>query len=79
MAVLPFENLSDDKENAFFTDGVQDRDPNDPGQNRRPKVISRTGDAIQSGAPRNLREIGEELGVAHCSKAACSAPATAFE
>ena len=35
IAVLPFENFSDDKENAFFTDGVQDRDPDRPGEGGR--------------------------------------------
>src|SRR5882724_3220872 len=66
IAVLPFENLSSDKENAYFTDGVQDEILTDLAKIADLKVISRTS-VIQykSGAPRNLREIGQQLGVAH--------------
>jgi TolB-like protein/Tfp pilus assembly protein PilF len=66
IAVLPFENLSSDKENAYFTDGVQDEILMDLAKIADLKVISRTS-VIQykSGAPRNLREIGQQLGVAH--------------
>jgi len=66
IAVLPFENLSSDKENAFFTDGVQDQILTDLSQISDLKVISRTSVMqYKSGAPRNLREIGQQLGVAH--------------
>ena len=66
IAVLPFENLSSDKENAFFTDGVQDQILTDLSQIADLKVISRTSVMqYKSGAARNLRKIGEELGVAH--------------
>ena len=37
IAVLPFENLSDNKENAYFADGVQDEILNEPGEDRRPE------------------------------------------
>ncbi len=64
--MLPFENLSSDKENAYFTDGVQDEILTDLAKIADLKVISRT-EVMQykSGAPRNLREIGQQLGVAH--------------
>jgi TolB-like protein/Tfp pilus assembly protein PilF len=66
IAVLPFENLSSDKENAYFTDGVQDQILTNLAQIAELKVISRTSVMqYKSGAPRNLREIGQQLGVAH--------------
>ncbi len=66
IAVLPFENLSSEKENAFFTDGVQDEILTDLGKIADLKVISRTSvKQYRSGAPRNLREVAKELGVAH--------------
>src|SRR6059058_3580001 len=66
IAVLPFENLSSEKANAFFTEGVQDEILTDLAKIADLKVISRTSVMqYKSGAPRNLREIGQELGVAH--------------
>jgi TolB-like protein/Tfp pilus assembly protein PilF len=66
IAVLPFENLSRDPDNAFFTDGVQDEILTDLSKIAALKVISRTSVMqYKSGAPRNLREIGQQLGVAH--------------
>jgi TolB-like protein/Tfp pilus assembly protein PilF len=66
IAVLPFENLSDEKQNAFFTDGVQDEILTDLAKIADLKVISRTSVMqYKSGAVRNLREIGQQLGVAH--------------
>ena len=66
IAVLPFENLSSDKENAFFTDGVQDEILTDLAKVADLKVISRTSVMqYRETAGRNLRKIGEELGVAH--------------
>jgi TolB-like protein/Tfp pilus assembly protein PilF len=66
VAVLPFENLSSDKENAFFTDGVQDEILTDLSRIADLKVISRTSVMqYKSGVGRNLREIGQQLGVAH--------------
>src|SRR5438067_2079014 len=66
IAVLPFENLSSDKENAFFTDGVQDEILANLSRIADLKVISRTSVMqYKTGAARNLREIGQQLGVAH--------------
>jgi len=66
IAVLPFENLSRDPDNAFFTDGVQDEILTYLAKIADLKVISRTSVMqYKSGAPRNLREIGQQLGVAH--------------
>jgi TolB-like protein/Tfp pilus assembly protein PilF len=66
IAVLPFENLSSDKENAYFTDGVQDEILTDLSRIADLKVISRTSVMqYKTGAQRNLREIGQQLGVAH--------------
>src|SRR4249920_1813844 len=66
IAVLPFENLSEEKANAFFADGVQDEILTYLAKIADLKVISRTSVMqYKSGAPRNLREIGQQLGVAH--------------
>src|SRR5207248_9481169 len=66
IAVLPFENLSDEKENAYFTDGVQNEILTDLAKIADLKVISRTSVVLyKAGNPRNLREIGQQLGVAH--------------
>ena len=66
IAVLPFENLSADKENAFFTDGVQDEILTDLARVADLKVISRTSVMqYRETTARNLRKIGQELGVAH--------------
>ena len=66
IAVLPFENLSTDTENAYFADGVQDEILTNLAKIADLKVISRTSVMqYKSGAARNLRKIGEELGVAH--------------
>src|SRR5262249_45384634 len=66
IAVLPFENRSEDKANAYFTDGVQDQILTDLAQIADLKVISRTSVMqYKSGAARNLREIAQQLGVAN--------------
>jgi TolB-like protein/Tfp pilus assembly protein PilF len=66
IAVLPFENLSEEKANAYFTEGVQDEILTHLARIAVLKVISRTSVMqYKSGAPRNLREIGQQLGVAH--------------
>ena len=66
IAVLPFENLSSDKENAYFTDGVQDEILTHLAKIADLKVISRTSVMqYKSGVARNLREIGKALGVSH--------------
>jgi serine/threonine-protein kinase len=65
IAVLPLENLSDDKENAFFADGIQDDLLTSLAKIKDLKVISRTSVmSYRNKAARNLREIGKELGVA---------------
>ena len=66
IAVLPFENLSTDPNNAFFADGVQDEILADLARIADLKVIGRTSVMqYKSGVARNLRKIGQQLGVAH--------------
>jgi TolB-like protein/Flp pilus assembly protein TadD len=66
IAVLPFENLSEEKQNEYFADGVQDQVLTDLSQIADLKVISRTSVMrYKSGVARNLREIAQQLGVAH--------------
>ena len=66
IAVLPFENLSEDKQNAFFADGIQDEILTNLAKVADLKVISRTSvNQYKAEATRNLREIGQALGVAH--------------
>ena len=67
IAVLPFENFSDDKENAFFADGIQDDILTSLAKIRDLRVISRTSVMGYRGgkASHNLREIGKGLGVAN--------------
>jgi len=66
IAVLPFENLSDDKNNAYFADGVQDEILTNLAKVADLKVISRTSVMqYKAGAQRNLREIAKALGVSH--------------
>jgi len=65
IAVLPFENLSGNKQNSYFADGVQDEILTDLAKIADLKVISRSSVMpYKSGVERNLRKIGEELGVA---------------
>jgi len=64
IAVLPFENLSKDEENAFFAGGVQDEILTDLAKIADLKVISRTSVMqYKSGITRNLKEIAQQLGV----------------
>lgn len=65
IAVLPFENLSDDKSNAYFAAGIQDEILTRLSKIADLKVISRTSTAKYASAPGNLRDIGNQLGVAH--------------
>jgi TolB-like protein/Tfp pilus assembly protein PilF len=66
IAVLPFENLSAEKENAFFADGVQNEILTNLAKIADLKVISRASVMVYKvGNPRNLREIAGQLGVAH--------------
>src|SRR5256714_1205788 len=65
IAVLPFENLSSDKENAYFAEGIQDEILTRLAKIANLKVISRTSTQHYQSAPKNLREIAKQLGVAH--------------
>ena len=66
IAVLPFENLSPDPDNAYFADGVQDEILTHLARIADLKVISRTSVMqYKSGVARDLRKIGQQLGVAH--------------
>jgi TolB-like protein/class 3 adenylate cyclase/Flp pilus assembly protein TadD len=66
IAVLPFENLSDDKRNAYFADGVQDEILTNLARVSSLKVISRTSVMqYKAGVQRNLRDIAKSLGVSH--------------
>src|SRR4029453_11036365 len=66
IAVLPLENLSDEKDNAFFAAGIHDELLSNLSKIKDLKVISRTSVMqYDSGNRRNLREIGQQLGVAH--------------
>src|SRR5262249_53454610 len=64
IAVLPFENLSDEKEHAFFADGVQDDILTKLAKVADLKVISRTS-VMQYRGKQNAREIGDALRVSH--------------
>src|SRR6266404_5700019 len=63
VAVLPFENLSSDKENAFFAQGIQDEIITTLSRISGLRVISRTSTAHYKSAPENLPEIGRQLRV----------------
>src|SRR5438477_1669392 len=65
IAVLPFENLSDEKANAYFADGIQDEILTRLAKISDLKVISRSSTQKYKSAPDNLREVGKELGVAN--------------
>jgi TolB-like protein/Tfp pilus assembly protein PilF len=65
IAVLPFENLSEDKANAYFAEGIQDEILTRLSKIADLKVISRTSTQHYRSAPENLREIAKQLGVAH--------------
>jgi serine/threonine protein kinase/Tfp pilus assembly protein PilF len=65
IAVLPFENLSSDKENAYFAEGIQDEILTRLSKIADLKVISRTSTQHYKSAPRNLPEVAMQLGVAH--------------
>jgi TolB-like protein/Tfp pilus assembly protein PilF len=65
IAVLPFENRSEDKANAYFADGIQDEILTRLSKIADLKVISRTSTEHYKSAPENLPEIAKQLGVAH--------------
>jgi len=66
IAVLPLENLSEEKENAYFADGIQDELLSNLAKIKNLKVISRTSVMqYKSGITRNLKEIAQQLGVSN--------------
>ena len=66
IAVLPLENLTEEKENAYFADGIQDELLSDLAKIKDLKVISRTSVMqYKSGIARNLKEIAQQLGVSN--------------
>ena len=65
VAVLPFENLSDDKGAAYFADGIQDEILTKLASIADLKVISRTSTRRFKSTPDNVREIAQQLGVTH--------------
>jgi TolB-like protein/class 3 adenylate cyclase/Tfp pilus assembly protein PilF len=65
IAVLPFENLSEDKANAYFAEGIQDEILTRLAKVADLKVISRTSTQHYKSTPENLPEIARQLGVAH--------------
>src|SRR5438309_2809787 len=65
IAVLPFDNLSDDKSNAYFAEGIQDEILTRLSKIAALKVISRSSTQKYKSAPDNLREVGRQLGVAN--------------
>jgi TolB-like protein/Tfp pilus assembly protein PilF len=65
IAVLPFENLSEDKANAYFAEGIQDEILTRLSKIADLKVVSRTSTQHYKSAPENLPEIARQLGVAH--------------
>ena len=65
IAVLPFENLSDDKSNAYFAEGIQDEILTKLASISDLKVISRTSTAKYQSKPDDLKAVAQELGVAN--------------
>src|SRR4029434_8299889 len=65
IAVLPFENRSEDKANAYFANGIQDEILTLLSKIADLKVISRTSTQQYQSKPRNLTEIAKQLGVAN--------------
>jgi len=65
IAVLPFANLSDDKANAYFADGIQDEILTKLARIADLKVISRTSTTRYKSKPRDLKTVSQELGIAH--------------
>src|SRR5436309_699750 len=65
IAVLPFENRSEEKANAYFAEGIQAEITTRLSKTADLKVISRTSTQHYNSAPKNLRDIARQLGVAH--------------
>src|SRR5262249_58499076 len=63
LAVLPFENLSEEKTNAYFAEGIQNEILTRLAAVRDLKVISRTSTAKYQSKPDNLKKVAQELGV----------------
>ena len=76
IAVLPFENLSEDKANAYFADGIQDEILTRLSKIADLKVISRTSTQQYQSKPGNLAEIAKQLGVAHILEGSVQRAAT---
>src|SRR6266699_293274 len=68
IAVLPFENRSEDKANAYFAEGIQDEILTRLSKIADLKMISRASTQHYKSAPENLPEIARQLGVAHILK-----------
>ena len=77
IAVLPFVNMSADKENEFFADGLSEEILNSLARIDGMRVVGRTSSFQFKGKAEDLRAIGEKLGVPTCSKAACGVKASA--
>ena len=72
IAVLPFENLSRDPDNAYFADGIQDEILTRLSKIADLKVISRTSTQQYQSKPGNLSEIAKQLWVAHILEGKCA-------
>lgn len=72
--MLPFENLSDDKANAYFAEGIEDEILTRPAKIGALKVISRTSSQHYKSSPDNLSAIAKQLGVAKIWKGARRKP-----
>src|SRR4051794_13378592 len=78
IAVLPFDNLSRDPDNAYFCEGVQDEILTRLAKVADLKVISRTSTQHFKSTPDNLPQIAKQLGVAHILEAAVKEPTIQF-
>jgi Protein kinase domain len=76
VAVLPFENLSGDPDNAYFANGIQEEILTRLASIADSKVISRTSTQQYQSKPRNLREIAKQLGVANIVEGSVQKPPT---
>ena len=76
IAVLPFVNMSADKENEYFSDGLAEEILNLLAKIPGLKVIARTSSFAFRGKDQDIRRIAEALGVRTSSKAACAEPGT---
>jgi TolB-like protein len=79
IAVLAFANLSEDKSNEYFADGMAEEIINQLGKMRELRVAGRSASFAFKGTQTSLKQIGEKLQVASCWRAACVARATELE